>query len=155
MTIDTILEHLDMVRGRNGKYQARCPAHDDKDPSLSISETSNGTVLVKCFAGCTADEIVGSIGLELKALFPPSDMTDSQKRAYRTKQSTAKIEDALWHELIVMEQIISSRVCDRKLVANEAFRRQNPGWRPIPFEHWDREILAAARIRKSLGELYD
>ena len=154
MSINTILEHLDKVKGGNGRYQARCPAHDDKTPSLSITETANGTILIKCFSGCTVDEIVGSIGLELKDLFPESSMSGSQKRDYRTKQNTAQIEEALWHELIVMEQIISIRVCDRKLANNTLCRNQNPGWLPIPFEHWDREILSAQRIKKALGDLY-
>ena len=155
MSINNLLERLDKVKGSNGKYQACCPAHDDKNPSMAITETADGKVLVKCFAGCTADEIVGAIGLELKDLFPESNMTASQKRAYATVQTKTQIEDALWHELIVMEQILSSRVCDRRLATNQAFRNANPGWRPMPFEHWDREILAAGRIKKALGALYD
>ena len=34
------------------RWMARCPAHDDQTPSLSISEGSDGIVLVKCFTGC-------------------------------------------------------------------------------------------------------
>jgi DNA primase len=145
VTINTILERLEQVKGINGKYQARCPAHDDKDPSMAITETADGTVLIKCFAGCTADEIVGAIGLELKDLFPESNMTASQKQAYAKNKTRADIESALYHELIVVTQIIASRVNDRQL----------PVWMRIPDEHWDRELLAQQRIRKSLGELYD
>lgn len=49
---------------------AHCPAHKDKRPSLSIKETSDGVVLLKCFAGCSAADVTRAVGLELKDLFP-------------------------------------------------------------------------------------
>ena len=33
-------------------YEARCPAHDDRKPSLSIRNADSGKVLVRCHAGC-------------------------------------------------------------------------------------------------------
>lgn len=66
-----LISRLDGVRptGRD-QWIAKCPAHDDKSPSLSIRETSDGTILIKCWAGCSAYEIVSSVGLELSNLFP-------------------------------------------------------------------------------------
>lgn len=49
---------------------ARCPAHDDHNESFQLSEGDEGRALVKCFAGCSAEEIVGALGLELRDLFP-------------------------------------------------------------------------------------
>ncbi len=73
-SIDTILARLEKVRQRqSGQWSARCPAHADKGPSLSVRETSEGAVLLHCFAGCSVTEIVGAIGLELHELFPPRD----------------------------------------------------------------------------------
>ncbi len=40
---------------------ARCPAHDDRDPSLSIREGSDGRVLVKCFAGCGQNQVIAAL----------------------------------------------------------------------------------------------
>ena len=67
-----LLDRLDGVRetGR-GRWLARCPAHADRSPSLSITEGDDGRVLVHCFAGCGAAEIVAAVGLELSDLFPP------------------------------------------------------------------------------------
>jgi hypothetical protein len=45
------------------------PAHDDRDPSLSITEANDGRVLINCFRGCTFDEVVAAIGLEAKDFF--------------------------------------------------------------------------------------
>lgn len=69
--LDKVLSCLDKVKSAGtNKWKACCPAHDDKNPSLAISETSDGTVLLKCWAGCTAQDIVSAIGLELRDLFP-------------------------------------------------------------------------------------
>ena len=72
MTADAMLSRLDKVRKRSAdQWSARCPAHDDKAPSLSVREMPDGRVLLRCFAGCAADEVVGAVGLDLFDLFPP------------------------------------------------------------------------------------
>ena len=42
------------------KFSACCPAHDDRNPSLSVSD-KNGKILVKCWAGCTQEEVIGAL----------------------------------------------------------------------------------------------
>jgi len=49
-------------RTTNG-YVARCPAHEDTEQGLSVAAGDDGRVLLKCFAGCTAAELVTSLGL--------------------------------------------------------------------------------------------
>lgn len=68
-----MLNHLRKVKqtGR-GRYIACCPAHEDKHPSLAIRD-DNGTILIKCFAGCSVYEIVAAVGMELGDLFPESN----------------------------------------------------------------------------------
>jgi hypothetical protein len=68
--LDNLLSRLQKVR-KNGKdYMACCPSHPDKSPSLTIAEKEDGRVLVHCFAGCSADEVLGAIGLEMKDVMP-------------------------------------------------------------------------------------
>src|SRR5262249_20915005 len=50
-----------------GSWLARCPAHNDKTPSLSIRETHDGTVLINCFAGCGASDILNALDLPWRA----------------------------------------------------------------------------------------
>lgn len=64
-----ILQRLEGVKGRDGKYMARCPNHGDSNPSLSVSLGDDNKILLKCFAGCSTEAIVWSMGLELKDLF--------------------------------------------------------------------------------------
>lgn len=74
MSLDNLLSRLDKVkRTGQGRYVARCPAHADKNPTLSIRELTDGRVLVHCFAGCSATEIVAAAGIDMSELFPPRD----------------------------------------------------------------------------------
>ncbi len=66
------LDHLQKVRRTGpGRWVACCPAHDDKSPSLAIREAEDGRLLVHCFSGCSVQEVVTALGLELSDLFPP------------------------------------------------------------------------------------
>jgi hypothetical protein len=55
-------------RQSGGTWQSRCPAHDDREPSLSVSAGKKG-VLFKCHADCTQDEIRHALGLTWQDLF--------------------------------------------------------------------------------------
>ncbi len=75
MTLTQLLETIRAHTGReprasNGGYKCHCPAHEDREPSLSVSEAPDGKLLVKCHAGCTAQEIMAAQGLAVKDLYP-------------------------------------------------------------------------------------
>jgi DNA-binding transcriptional ArsR family regulator len=74
--IDRVLPLLKGVKTlRNGKpgYSACCPAHNDKNPSLTIWEDeTDGHVGIHCFAGCSHQAVIESIGLEASDLYPAS-----------------------------------------------------------------------------------
>jgi hypothetical protein len=79
MSVDTLLQRLKKVTGRNGHWTACCPAHEDRSPSLAIRVVEDGRILLKCFGGCSVQEIVGSIGMNLSDLFPPDDKLSHHK----------------------------------------------------------------------------
>ena len=69
MSIDELLGRLKGVReSGDGSWVACCPAHDDSNPSMSVT-ARNGKILLHCHAGCQASEIVAAMGLEMKDLF--------------------------------------------------------------------------------------
>lgn len=71
MALHDLLNALDGVKKTGpDRYIARCPAHADKRPSLTITEKDDGVVLIKCWAGCGAAEILQSVGLTFDALYP-------------------------------------------------------------------------------------
>lgn len=55
-----------------GRWQALCPAHEDRKPSLSITEAENG-VLLHCHAGCSPESVVQAVGLNMSDLFHSGD----------------------------------------------------------------------------------
>ena len=72
MILSDFLTHLKGVSGSGNLFSARCPAHDDRRASLSISAGDDGRILLNCHAGCTPDEITAALGLKLSDLFQKS-----------------------------------------------------------------------------------
>jgi hypothetical protein len=73
MSVNALLSRLEAVRETGpGRWLARCPAHNDKNPSLSIRELDDGRILIHCFAACGGAEIMGALGLTLSDLYPQS-----------------------------------------------------------------------------------
>jgi hypothetical protein len=104
--IENVLRRLESVRQRQtGQWSARCPAHDDRGPSLSIRETPDGAVLMHCFAGCEAGAIAATIGIELSDLFPPRVSAGHEPRRTASALTAGQALEVLSDEatLIAME----------------------------------------------------
>ena len=68
--LERVLALLKDVTGpKGGQWTARCPAHEDHTPSLSIREGDDGRVLLHCHAVCPTEKIVADIGLTMRDLF--------------------------------------------------------------------------------------
>ncbi len=87
MTIEDILSRLEGVKGGNGQYAAKCPAHDDKRASLSVSTGQDGRVLLHCHAGCTVPEVLDVLGLKESDLFPEK----AQKAPCKPQEARRKV----------------------------------------------------------------
>lgn len=68
MHAEELLSRLDSVKKSGRGYLARCPAHADNSPSLSVTE-GDKAILLKCWAGCDVREITNKLGLSLRDLF--------------------------------------------------------------------------------------
>jgi D5 N terminal like len=84
---ERLLDSLDGVR-RNGNHAtARCPAHKDHNPSLSIAKIE-GRVLVYCHGGCAIEAVLDASGLAKRDLFDDphgvSYRYDDGRTVYRT-----------------------------------------------------------------------
>lgn len=101
--LDLLLERIGCYRlgAQQGCYIARCPAHDDHSPSLSIRETEDGTVLLHCFAGCAVNDIVDALGLKITDLFPATTNPNGH-RGERAPFPAAAVLSALAHEATVV-----------------------------------------------------
>ncbi len=79
----------------DGRWIARCPAHDDRSPSLSIRELPDGRTLIHCHAGCAPGDVVAAVGLRMGDLFPADPMYHRAKGVVRASETRA------YHEAVV------------------------------------------------------
>jgi len=78
--MEMVLHRLANVRRAPCGFIALCPAHDDRHPSLSIKEGERG-ILLKCWTGCSLDEICRALGIQTRDLFYDSGLTWKQRKA--------------------------------------------------------------------------
>lgn len=92
MNINEILQRLQGVKGGSGQWSARCPAHDDRQNSLSVAVGDDRRILLRCHAGCSVDAIAGALGLSVKDLFEdkPQGQGKSQIEAVYTYPTGAQ-----------------------------------------------------------------
>lgn len=68
--LQLFLDRLEGVKTNGGgKWLAKCPAHNDRSPSLAIKLVDD-RILIHCFAGCSVQAVLDSIGLDMADLFP-------------------------------------------------------------------------------------
>lgn len=71
MTLEQFLDAFDSpIRKSGDGFAAQCPAHDDNHASLSIAETEDGKIIVKCHAGCPTENVLKALGLTFADLDP-------------------------------------------------------------------------------------
>lgn len=80
MSIEEFLSRLDGVQqGADAtRWTAKCPSHDDSQNSLGVHLTDDGKILLKCYAGCSAEEIVAAMGLKMSDLFADDGKKDQK-----------------------------------------------------------------------------
>jgi hypothetical protein len=135
--IDKVLHGLaGLKRVGPGKWIARCPAHDDRRPSLSIREADDGKVLLHCWIGCSAAEVVTALGLSLSDLFP-HDRRNLSDHGTGPMRRPWEFKDAL------------RGVAHETLVARLILEDARNG-RPLDAETMDRLALAEERVADAL-----
>lgn len=68
--VASLLDRLEGVRPSGGGWVARCPGHEDQHASLSVAAGDDGRALLTCHAGCTAEAVVGALGMSMAELYP-------------------------------------------------------------------------------------
>jgi hypothetical protein len=107
------LERLERVN-RSGKgWTARCPAHEDRRASLSISEGDDGRILLKCFAGCPTEDIVEALSLSLSDLFPTGGGGPHSPAVHRQQVNTPHLSVAARSRITHRQRVCRSRSLSR------------------------------------------
>ena len=144
MSVQKLLDRLDKVKTCPGRHpsnwKACCPSHDDSDPSLSISETADGNVLIKCWAGCTGADVMEAVGMEWHEILPERLLNKPERRPVA---SSSQIDKDITESLGHMEKSSHER-----LVLDYAKALREQGVR-LSDEDLKRERLAFERTRAS------
>lgn len=74
-------------------WKARCPAHDDQNPSLSVATGEDGRVLIHCHADCEPKAICAALQLTLPDLMPPATSFQTNSTQQRKIASTYDYRD--------------------------------------------------------------
>ena len=98
--IDLVLSRLAGVRASGAAHIALCPAHPDRNPSLSVAQGADGRVLLNCHRGCSFPDIVASLGLSMQDLFvgPAAQRNSSTVRAPTAKRAVATPNISALHD---------------------------------------------------------
>jgi hypothetical protein len=130
--VTELIARLDSVRKSGAdSWVARCPAHEDRSPSLTVKGLPDGRILLHCFAGCEAGAVLDSLGLSFAELFPERLGEFSSARAAFTPLEALR---ALTFESSVVAICAADIVEGKLLSATDA----------------DRVCLAAGRIASAL-----
>ncbi len=135
MSADQLLSRLDKVRPTgHGTWQALCPAHDDRTPSLAVRELSDGRVLCHCFGGCDVYSVLSAVSLGMAALYPAREIQHA-----RSERRPFPAADVL--QCIAFEALIVA-------VAGAALLNGK-----TPFSEFDRArlMLAVSRIGEAVS----
>lgn len=138
-----LLDRLEKVRSNGKGWTARCPAHQDQGPSLSVTETSD-RVLVHCFSGCHASDVLAAVGLNFADLFPPRHWPDGKEQRLQAQRSIRDASRDAAIDLLALESKIT-------LIA----ARQIAGGVPMSPEDEARLATAAERIDMAANTLLE
>jgi len=91
-----VLSRFRGVQRNGGGWQALCPAHEDRSPSLSIRE-GDGRVLIHCFAGCSTESVCEALQIRASNLFSERGVARERKPeiAWRVEKQIAGLRSRL------------------------------------------------------------
>jgi len=139
MSAGTLLSKLHKVKQTGaGRWIACCPAHNDRTPSLAVTEKPDGTVLINCFGGCGAAEVISAAGMEFSDLFPEARLHwEATNKGPRRERATFSPADIL--------RIVASDALDIAVLASDLAKGV-----PVTDEIRARLWSAAGRISTGL-----
>jgi putative DNA primase/helicase len=113
-----LARHLGGKKSGARSWSCRCPAHDDSNPSLSISEGDDGKVLIHCHAGCSQDAVLDALRSRGLSWRNGETVTPELRRIVRqwrgSEPDTAALAKRLWAEGVdpagtVAEEYLAAR----------------------------------------------
>lgn len=103
-------------RWTSGGGMCRCPAHDDTNPSLSVSTGRTGRLLLHCFSGCTFGDVVAALAkrgiLEGSGRVHSVDQAEIVRRLIHQqsdRENRIRQARAMWAETMLINSTLGER----------------------------------------------
>jgi len=133
-TAEPLLQRLDCVQKSGNGWRARCPACAGSSRKLSVAERE-GRVLVHCFSGCQAIDVLQSVGLAWADIMPPRHWPDSPEDRRNARRAIREVGWASALKVLALESKVA-------LIA----ARQLAGWHYLSAADDKRLAEAVTRI---------
>ncbi len=136
--LEGVLSHLHGVRKSFRGWVSRCPAHDDREPSLSIGLGDQGQILLTCFAGCSLEQIVAAMGITVADLFPHMPSA-SRTQTKGTQRTTLLLLDLAYDKQLPWQYLLTLGITE-----------DQAGGVRIPYHLLDGTLASRHRLRTAL-----
>ena len=126
MNAQDVLDRLEKVTGSKGKWMACCPAHQDKSPSLAVTEADD-RVLVHCFSGCDTQDVTAAIGLNVADLFynklTGAEMTERKRQRFEEVLKSERIQVAIINAVEKVERPLTNHERNRRSLGQQRINK--------------------------------
>lgn len=122
VSAEPFLSRLQGVMRQGAGWRAKCPAHKGVGRTLSVAEADD-RVLIHCFAGCKAADVLTAVGMTWADIQPPKhwpQTKEERRRAQRLMREVGLLAafDVLYREAQVLA--IASRQMRAGVPLNDA-----------------------------------
>ncbi len=156
--IDDILANLEGVKTAGDGYTALCPAHPDRNPSLSIGTRADGGILLFCHSGCTFPEILAACGMQTDSISREKKTPSEISAAFIERQQAIHIKQlkGQQHAQRMWKHSCDASVDHPYLIAKQVKPygiRQMKGALLIPMRDsdghiWNLQLITPDRVKK-------
>lgn len=118
MSAETLLNRLNNVRQTAPcRWLARCPAHEDRSPSLSVRELNDGRVLMHDFGGCETEAVLAAIDLTLGDLFTrPLGELAASSSAMTARDLLVMLDHEVTVAVLILNDVVQRRTVNEPQV---------------------------------------
>lgn len=138
-----LLDRLEGVQQQGGGWRACCPSCGGRSRKLSVAEAT-GKVLLHCFAGCKAGEVIAAVGLTWADLFPPRHWPESPEER---RQQRHAIREAGWATALA---VLATEATVTRIAAAQLLRDE-----PLEWDDYCRLVKASELIDNAASVLLE
>jgi hypothetical protein len=152
-TLNQILTHTRAKQNPGGNgWKGHCPSHQDKSPSFSIAQTTDGRILLNCHKKCHIDSICAALNITQADLFPPKQSQTKSTTQAKPRYTLEKVYDYRDETGALLFQAVRKRLTDPAKFPNEP-RKQFRQRAPDGKGNWVWSLQGVRRVLYGLPEL--